>query len=75
LIEKHEMCRRSKLGNSHEVCHMVAQVGDVPSDSIAASSFDWWSGCGNDMFQNRYQKQDSFKMRKINPRSGIHAEM
>jgi hypothetical protein len=54
---------------------MVAQVGDVPSDSIAVGSFDWWSGCGNDMFQNRYQIQDSFEMRKINPRSGIRAEM
>jgi hypothetical protein len=54
---------------------MVAQVGDVPSDSITAGSFDWWSRCGNNMFQNRYQKWDSFKMRKIDPRSGIHAEM
>jgi hypothetical protein len=27
------------------------------------------------MFQNRYQKQDSFKMRKIGPKSRIHAEM
>jgi hypothetical protein len=50
-------------------------VGDIPSDSIAAGSFDWWSGHGNDMFQNRYQKQDLFKMRKIDPRSGIHTEM
>jgi hypothetical protein len=51
------------------------QVGNVPSDSVAASSFDWWSGCGNDMFQNRYWKRDLFKMRKIDPRSGICAEM
>jgi hypothetical protein len=50
-------------------------VGDVPSDSIAAGSFDWWSGCGNDIFQNRYRTWDSFEMRKINPRSRIRAEM
>jgi hypothetical protein len=54
---------------------VVAQVGDVPSDSVAAGSFDWWSGCVNDMFQKRYRKWDSFKMRKIDPKSGIHAEM
>jgi hypothetical protein len=54
---------------------VVAQVGDVPSDSVTAGSFDWWSGCVNDMFQNRYWKQDSFKMRKIDPKSGIRAEM
>jgi hypothetical protein len=54
---------------------MVAQVGDIPSDSVAVSSFHWWSGCGNDMFQNRYRKQDSFEMRKIDPRSRICAEM
>jgi hypothetical protein len=75
LIEKHETCRRSKLGNGHEIRYMVVQVGDVPSDSVAVGSFDWWSGCGNDMFQNRYQTQDSFEMRKIDPRSGIYAEM
>jgi hypothetical protein len=50
-------------------------VGDVPSDSVAAGSFDWWSGCGNDMFQNKYWKQDSFEMRKIDPRSRIRARM
>jgi hypothetical protein len=54
---------------------MVAQVGDVPLDSIAVGSFDWWSGCGNDMFQNRYWMWDSFEMRKIDLRSGICAEM
>jgi hypothetical protein len=50
-------------------------VGDVPSDSVTASSFDWWSGHGNDMFQNRYRKRDLFEMRKIDPRSGICAEI
>jgi hypothetical protein len=50
-------------------------VGDVPLDSVTASSFDWWSGHVNDMFQNRYQKWDLFEMRKIDPKSGIHAEM
>jgi hypothetical protein len=50
-------------------------VGDVPLDSVAAGSFDWWSKCGNDMFQNRYWKWDSFEMRKIGPKSGIRAEM
>jgi hypothetical protein len=54
---------------------VVVQVGDVPSDSVAASSFDWWSGHVNDMFQNRYRKRDSFEMRKIDPKSGIRAEM
>jgi hypothetical protein len=43
-------------------------MGDVPSDSVTAGSFDWWSRCVNDIFQNRYQKQDSFKMRKIGPK-------
>jgi hypothetical protein len=75
LIEKHEMCGRSKLGNSREIHCMVVQVGDVPLDSVAASSFNWWSGCGNNMFQNRYQTRDLFEMRKIDPRSGICAEM
>jgi hypothetical protein len=51
---------------------VVVQVGDVPPDSIAASSFDWWSGHVNDIFQNRYQKRDSFEMRKIDPKSRIH---
>jgi hypothetical protein len=54
---------------------VVAQVGDVPLDSVAASSFDWWSGHVNDMFQNRYRKWNSFEMRKIDPKSGICTEM
>jgi hypothetical protein len=54
---------------------VVTQVGDVPSDSIAAGSFDWWSGRVNDMFQNRYWKWDSFEMRKIDPKSGICVEI
>jgi hypothetical protein len=54
---------------------VVVQVGDVPLDSVAAGSFDWWSGHVNDIFQNRYQKWDSFEMRKIDSKSGIHAEM
>jgi hypothetical protein len=54
---------------------VVAQVGDVPLDSVATGSFDWWSRRVNDMFQNRYRKRDSFEMRKINPKSGIRTEM
>jgi hypothetical protein len=54
---------------------VVAQVGNVPPDSVAAGSFDWWSRRVNDMFQNRYGKWDSFEMRKVDPKSGIRAEM
>jgi hypothetical protein len=57
----------------------VAYVGgDVHLDSIAVGSFDskiQWSRCGNDMFQNRDRKQDSSKMRKIDPRSRICTDM
>jgi hypothetical protein len=54
---------------------VVAQVGDVPLDSVAAGSFDWWSGYMTNIFQNRYWKRDSFEMRKIDPKSRILAEM
>jgi hypothetical protein len=54
---------------------VVVQVGDVPSDSVTTGSFDWWSRHVINMFQNRYRKWDSFEMRKIDPKSGICAEM